>query len=220
MTLNRPESPRKGRTKIYRKVFDSRKRRVRGIWIRGDQYYANLTVTDAFGAKSSQWIPLDGFTLEQARSHYRELLVLRDKQTLRRKPKVPKLSAYIRETHLPRLETSGKRPATIDKEVRYLKRWEEIMGNVRIDRVQSGDIVRGLASFSKSGLGARTVNLLQIAIRAVFKNAVREGLISPPGPHVGLEWRRVDQVERELFTPEEIENGKERIQGIKFFIEM
>ena len=69
MAVNRPESPRKGRTKSYRKVFDSRKRRVRGIWIRGDQYYANLTVTDAFGAKSSQWIPLDGFTLEQARSH-------------------------------------------------------------------------------------------------------------------------------------------------------
>ena len=136
MALNRPESPRKGSRLGYRKVFDSRKRRVRGIWIRGDQYYANLTVTDAFGAKSSQWIPLEGSTLEQARSHYRELLVQRDKQTLRRKPKVPKLSTYIREIHLPRLETSGKRPATIDKEVRYLKRWQEIMGNVRIDRVQ------------------------------------------------------------------------------------
>ncbi len=197
--------PRNSRSVLYRKVFDSRKRRVRGIWIRGKQFYANLTVTDAFGAKSSQWISLDGSNLEQARSHYRELLVQRDKQTLRKKPKVPKLSTYIIESHLPQLETSGKRPATISKEIRYLKRWEKLMGNVRLDRIQPGDITRGLASFSRSGLGPRTVNLLQIAIRSVLKSAVREGLITPPGPHVGLEWRRVDQKERQLFTPEEID---------------
>ena len=40
--------PRNSRSVVYRKVLDSRKRRVRGMWIRGKQYYANLTVTDAF----------------------------------------------------------------------------------------------------------------------------------------------------------------------------
>lgn len=173
--------------------------------MRGTQYYANLTLTDGFGAKSSQWIPLDGGTLEEARSHYRELLVQREKQTLRKKPRIPKLGIYINESHLPQLETSGKRPASIYKEVRYLKRWEGLMGNLRLDRIQPGDITRGLASFSRGGLGPRTVNLLQIAIRSVLKSAVRDGLIPPPGPHVGLEWRRVDQKERELFTPEEID---------------
>jgi hypothetical protein len=39
---------------VYQKVFDSRKRRVRGLWQRNDRYFANFTVADDLGRKSSR----------------------------------------------------------------------------------------------------------------------------------------------------------------------
>src|SRR5688500_16471281 len=42
-------SRRRPHPNAYRKVLDSRKRRVRGMWQRNDHFYANLTVCDDLG---------------------------------------------------------------------------------------------------------------------------------------------------------------------------
>jgi len=47
--------PRKPRTDSYHKVFDSRKRRMRGLWQRNGRYDANLTVSDDLGRKTSRF---------------------------------------------------------------------------------------------------------------------------------------------------------------------
>jgi hypothetical protein len=44
--------PCKPRRDSYHKVFDSRKRRVRGMWERNGKYYANLTVSDDLGLQN------------------------------------------------------------------------------------------------------------------------------------------------------------------------
>jgi hypothetical protein len=57
-------SPRKplGRDS-YRKLLDSRKRRVRGLWQRNGKFNANLTVGDDLGKKPSRCVSLKGTTL-------------------------------------------------------------------------------------------------------------------------------------------------------------
>jgi hypothetical protein len=61
------------RSNSYQKVFDSRKRRVRGLWRRSGRFYANLIVSDDLGRKSSQWVTPAGATLSEALKNHRKL---------------------------------------------------------------------------------------------------------------------------------------------------
>jgi len=91
---------RKPHTHAYRKVLDFRKRRVRGLWQRNGRFYANLTVTDQLGRKSSQWVALEATTLDEAKSDYARLRTERDDDRLRPIGLSPKLADYIGSTNL------------------------------------------------------------------------------------------------------------------------
>src|SRR5436190_1419391 len=108
-------TPRKPRPDSYRQVFDSRKRRVRGIWQRNDRYYGNLTVADDMGRKSSRWVPLTGRTLDEAKADYARLVTERADDRLRPLGMTPTLAAY-QITYEKQLAGSGKRAATVNKE--------------------------------------------------------------------------------------------------------
>jgi hypothetical protein len=62
-------SPGKPRPNAYRKVLDSRKRRVRGVWQRSGHYYANLTVADDLGRKTSRRVLLAGASFDDPAGH-------------------------------------------------------------------------------------------------------------------------------------------------------
>jgi integrase len=203
--MKRYESPRKGSSGGYLKVFDSRKRRVRGMWERGGKYFANMTLTDELGNKLTRWMPLEGGSSDLARSHYRKLLVQRQEEQLLPVSLSPKLREFYQSTHLPLLRGSGKRPATIKKEIRYINRWVDAMGSVRLNKIRPSHLSKVMVGFTTQGLSNRTINLHLIAIRQVLKAAVREGFIPAPGPHAGLEWRKVDQKERDLYTSQEVD---------------
>jgi hypothetical protein len=93
--------PRKPRPDSYHKVFDSRKRRVRGLWQRNGHYYANLTVSDDLGRKTSQFVPLNGVGLAEAKADYDRLKVERDDDRLRPLGLTPKLSDYFKDSYSP-----------------------------------------------------------------------------------------------------------------------
>ena len=173
--MNRHESPRKGSSGGYLKVFDSRKRRVRGMWERGGKYFANMTLTDELGNKLTRWMPLEGGSIDLARSHYRKLLVQRQDEQLLPVSLSPKLKAFYTSTHLPLLEASGKREASIKKEIRYIERWMQAMGSVRLNKIRPNHLTKVMVQFTKKGLSNRTINLHLIAIRQVLKAAIREG---------------------------------------------
>ena len=199
------ESLRKVSSGGYLKVFDSRKRRVRGMWERGGKYFANMTLTDELGNKLTRWMPLEGGSIDLARSHYRKLLVQRQEERLLPVSLSPKLREFYQSTHLPLLRGSGKRPATIKKEIRYINRWVDAMGSVRLNKIRPSHLSKVMVGFTTQGLSSRTINLHLIAIRQVLKAAVREGFIPAPGPHAGLEWRKVDEKERDLYTSQEVD---------------
>jgi len=93
--MQAPAKPRKPASNGYTKVFDCRKRRVRGRWRCHGRFFANLTVADDLGKKTSRWVPLNSGTLTKAIEDYRRLLVERDDDRLRPLGLTPTLADYI-----------------------------------------------------------------------------------------------------------------------------
>ena len=219
--------PRKPRSQAYQQVRDSRNRRVRGVWLRNGRFYANFTVADDLGRKSSRWVPLSGTTLTDAVSDYNRLKVERDDDRLRPLGLTPKLADYISESYLKTLAASGKRPSSIEKETAYLRRWSEIIGQLRLIKIRPFHLSRFLTDLSNENYSGRSLNLYLIAIRAVLKAALRDDFIKPPLPFEGLQWQRVDQKARELFTPDDVnkfcevalfasKNGRQFVDYLRF----
>jgi integrase len=217
---------RKPRPDSYRKVLDSRKRRVRGLWKRNDTFYANFTVSDDLGRKSRQRVRLAGATLDEAKADYARLLTERADDRLRPLGLTPTLADYT-EDYTRQLDASGKRSATVQKEKAYLKRWSEKLGHLRLNKIRPHHLSRILSELAGEGYAGRSVNLYLIAIRHVLKAALRDGHIKPPLPFEGLGWQRVDQKARQLSSPDDVDriceaalaaskNGRQFVDYIRF----
>jgi integrase len=220
-------SSAKSRANCYQKVYDSRKRRVRGIWQRNDHFYANFTVTDDLGGKSSQWVPLEGATLTEAKADYDRLKTERADDRVRPLGLTPTFRDYIEKTYYQQLDASGKRASSIQKEKSYLKKWCAGMGDVRLNKIRPFHLNRFLTELAEQEYSGRSVNLYLIAVRGVLKAALRDGFLKPPLPFEGLNWQRVDTKSRELFAPEEIDqicsvalratkNGRQFVDYLRF----
>lgn len=204
--LERPVRPTRD---TYRKVLDSRKRRVRGLWQRNGRYFANLTVTDDLGRKSARMVPLKSGTLDDAKADYARLLTERDDERLRPIGQTPLLSDYIDKSYLPALQASAtngaKRESSVAKESRYLKRWTTEIGHLRLNKIGAHHLSTVLTKLAQEEYGSRSINLFLIAIRGVLKAAGRDRHIKPPLPFEGLEWQRVTTRSRSLVTAAEID---------------
>jgi integrase len=217
----------KSRPDNYQKVYDSRKRRMRGLWQRNGAFYANLTVTDDLGTKSARWVPLAGTTLTEAKADYDRLKVERSDDRVRPLGLTPTVRDYAEKTYFLQLDASGKRDSSIEKEKSYLKRWNEKIGAVRLNRLRPFHLNKFLTELSGEEYSARSINLYHIAIRGLLKAALRDGFLKPPLPFEGLSWQRVDTKSRDLFTPEEIDqicavalvaskNGRQFVDYLRF----
>jgi len=217
---------RKPSADTYRKVFDSRKRRVRGLWLRNSRYFANLTVSDDLGRKSTRMVPLAGSTLEAAKADYARLQTERADDRLRPVGLSPIFADYV-NVHTQLLEVSGKRASSVQKEIAYLKQWSKKIGNLRLNKIRGLHLNHALMEFSREGYAARSVNLHLMAIRGLFKAALRDAHVKPPLPFEGLTWKRVDQKARCLYTAQEIDqlcelalsvskNGRQFVDYLRF----
>ena len=54
-------------------VFDSRKRKIRGLWQRGERYYAQMRMEVEGGQTKPKRLPLTAKTLDQARAELEKL---------------------------------------------------------------------------------------------------------------------------------------------------
>ena len=100
-------------------VYDSRKRKVRNLWQRGDKFYARLKATSVNGATQE----------------LRELQVKRDqgKSTVRGRTLL--LKVYATE-YINRIEEGNrKRPRTINTERGHAKFWTEVLGSKRLHSI-------------------------------------------------------------------------------------
>jgi integrase len=206
-------------------VRDSRKRKVRGLWIRNGRYYLQMRVE---GEKSARKIPLQAQNLEAAIKEIPEKQSAKDKGELPTAGLKPKF-AYYCKSYLEFFETvqnSGKRPRTVERERTSLVRWIAALGHVRVDKITKSMIAAFIDARLKDGLSPRSVNVDVIALRNVLKKALNDGFLNAL-PTAGLKPLKVRTVKRALLTPAQFEklcdaarvcgkNGDELVDYIKF----
>jgi integrase len=197
----------------YRKVFDQRKRRIRGLWQRNGAYYAQLAVPDpATGVKVVKRARLedkDGqpvATPAEASKIMASLKVKREEDALRLDPKrTPTFGEYA-QTYLKRLEELGdaKRPQTVRRERGSIHMMSPVIGHLRLRQITSAVIANLVATRKGQGLSARAVNLDLIALRNVLKAGVRDSYLSHLPETRQLRLREPKPMHR-MPSPEEIE---------------
>ena len=91
--------PVRHRVKTYQKVLDARKRPIRGLWVRGDRYYARMRVPHpATGVAQVRRVPLpEAHTSAEAQAQLRRLLTQRVDNVLPTVRLAPKFRDYVEE---------------------------------------------------------------------------------------------------------------------------
>ncbi len=166
---------------IYQKVQDERKRPIRGLWVRNQRYYAQMTVEDPHtGKKQVRRVPLEGArTHAQARQQFEELLVNRRKgnlTTLKRTPTFSEFAdSYLEFYHQAK---DAKRASTLETEAYAIDRWKAQLGNLRLNQIKRIHVDSFVARRQSENKSARTVNLEVTVFRNVMKRAIDQKLIA------------------------------------------
>jgi integrase len=168
---------------------DSRNRRIPGLYLRGDRYYAQLWVDVGNGKKSPRRFPLrdDDNQPVQTLSAAREALEI--KRHERRENQLPTIghkplfrdycAAYFEKAKVQR-----KRPGTLANEHQAVARWCDHLGHVRIDQIATPIIAAYVDKRLKGGIfcgrkleavSERTANLDLFVLRNVLNAAVDDG---------------------------------------------
>jgi integrase len=174
----------RSRVPRFEAVLDSRKRKVRGLWRRGDCFYAQLRVDLGNGRTAPRRLSLEANTLEEAKA------ALRKKQTEKHEHKLcapgyrPKFEECA-DNYLASQALAQKKLSTQRSERQAIARWKKHIGGIRIDKISAPMIhsyrEKRLALTSQKApnkcISARTVNLDVIALRHVLRFAMDGGLI-------------------------------------------
>lgn len=179
-------------------IKDSRNRKVRGLWKRGERLYMQTRVS---GERSARRIPLKSRTLEAARAEMADIKKQKRAEGLPDTGLRPLLSDYAKQYLAFQRNTrdSGKKPRTIAREGHSLVHWIAAIGNVRLDKITKPMITGVVKARLATGLKPRTVNIDVIVLRNVLKEAKDEGLIVHL-PTEGVKPKKVKTPVRSLIT--------------------
>ena len=154
----------------FQPVFDSRKRKVPGLWLRGERYYAQLRVDLGNGRTAPRRLPLTATTLDTARGELERKRTERRDGKLPRTGHRPKFGDFARE-YLASPVAPEKKTRTQNSERQVIGRWVQHLGEVRLDKITPAHVFSYRDKWLASGTSARTVNLDAIALRNVLKLA-------------------------------------------------
>jgi integrase len=203
-------------------VKDSRNRKVRGLWRRGESLYMQTRVS---GERSARRIRLKSTTLDAARD---EMADIKKQKRIKGLPDTglrPLFSDYANkylEFHRAASD-SGKKARTIDREGYSLVHWIAAIGNIRLDKITKPMITNVVKSRLRAGLKPRTVNIDVIVLRNVLKEAKDDGLIVYL-PTDGVRPKKVKTPVRGLLSPAKFadlckaasECGKNHVQVLDY----
>ena len=157
-------------------VFDSRKRKIPGLWRRGTRYYAQLRVALGNGTTAPRRLPLEASNLDEAKAE------LERKRTENRDGKLPQRGhrptfGEFAGEYLGSPTLAAKKEGTRQNERQAIARWTAHLGGVRVDRITPQHIHAYREGRLGGGASARTVNLDGVALRNVLKFAKERGHI-------------------------------------------
>ena len=208
-------------------VLDSRRRKVKGLYLRGDTYYGSVWCTLENGRKAARRFRLldaEDQPVSDLNAAKEALEILRHKRREDTLPVAGRNMIFEKWSHeYEALETSRlKKPRTQVKEGEVLSMWRKYLGPVKLEKVNTPliksyceDRLRGftLAGKTYKPCSVRTIKLDMIGLRNVLKAAIEAGHLStlprfpsykaPPAPV------------RELVTPAEFELLLEKCTALK-----
>ena len=115
----------------YQKVYDGRKRRVRGLWKRGDTFYAQLSLPDADGNKRVRRVPLEASTTAGASDELRRMVIRRNDNHLPAMVQNPRFDHFAQE-YLEREYALGRKTLkTLGTESGHINFWTSVIGETR-----------------------------------------------------------------------------------------
>lgn len=160
----------------FQAVFDSRKRKVPGLWLRGSRYYAQLRIDLGNGRTAPRRIALTAANLDEAKAELERTRTARRAGTLPTTGFRPKFDDFARE-YLTGPMLAQKKTGTQENERQAIARWTAHLGGIRLDKITAPMIHSFREKRLATGRAARTVNLDVVGLRNVLKLAVERGLI-------------------------------------------
>jgi integrase len=170
---------------------DSRNRRVAGLYVRGDRYYAQLWIDVGNGKKAARKFPLRDGNNQPVRTFSAAREALEIKRHERRENQLPTIghkplfSDYC-AIYFEKAKVQRKRPDTVAGERQAMARWCDHLGRTRIDHIATPSISAFIDKRLKGGkfcgrklqaVSERTANLDIIRLRNVLKSAMDDGYI-------------------------------------------
>jgi integrase len=183
-------------------VFDSRKRKIRGLWKRGDRYYAQMRMEVEGGQTKPKRIALDAATLDQARAELEKVRTENRAGKLALPGRRPSFAEFADE-YLASVTHAQKRPSTRRAERMILGYWKTHLGGVALDKITPVMVKAYREKRLGQGVKARTVNIETVTFYAVLKFGVDRGVIAS--------FPRVPQLKqkpapiRQLLSPQDVE---------------
>jgi integrase len=170
---------------------DSRNRRIPGLYVRGNRYYAQLWVEGGNGKKTSRRFPLRDADNQPVQNISAAREALEIKRHERRESQLPTIGRkpLFRDycaTYFEKAKVQRKRPGTLAGEREALARWCDYLGHVRIDQIGTPLISSFIDKRLKGGkfhgrklgtVSERTANLDIMRLRNVLKCAMEDGHI-------------------------------------------
>ena len=217
---------------------DSRNRKLRGLWIRGDRYYLQYRVP---GERSARRVPLvkDG----RAAANLTEALEARDEILYARRHgasmpargRKPVLSAAIADyighhrllaeqdearrradgetaAHAPLLD-APKKLSTVRKEELILARWLAHIGDLPLDRIGRPHVTSYLQTILEDGRTRRTRNIHLSIFRNLLRHFTDKGLLLERAlPTAGVKLLRHRTPRRDFLTTVQVRTLIERAE--------
>jgi integrase len=196
---------------------DSRNRRISGLYLRNNRYYAQLWVEARNGKKAPRRFALKNGDNEPVRTLNEAKEALEIKRHQRREDKLPTIGrkpsfADYCVIYFEKAKVQRKRAGTIAGERQALARWCDHLGHVRIDQIATPIISGYIDKRLKGGMfcrrkfgpaSERTTNLDVMRLRNVLKAALDDGHLRNL-PRIKL-LEEPPAKKRELITPDEFD---------------
>lgn len=207
----------------FTKVLDGRKHPIRGLWIRNDRFYAQLTVFDPITGKNRvQRISLLDKQGEPVGTVAQAVAAMEGLRTKRRDTgldaqlrRAPKFGKYA-DDYLDAISAGAgaKKHRVVIGEKAMLKQWKKHLGDIRLDQIRKAQVNDFITKRLKAGRSPRTCNLNVIVLRNVIKRAIEDGYL-PANPIAGLKPLKVTTAKRALCSAAEIEKVVKAASGTR-----
>ncbi len=191
-------------SRFHHPVFDSKNRRVRGLWNHEGTFYSRIKYLMSGGKWVDRRVKLKASTLAEARIEQALLKAVDRTEPDRIKSIDVKFGDFVNE-YLDRARMT-KRSSTVSTEAIHLNHWSRGgLENTCLCAITKGQILEIRDQQLKKGWSPRTANLAVTVLRNLFRTAIDQGVIQVE-PTSGIHPLRHVPLKRQLFTTQQIEH--------------